>query len=444
MDLELQMGFCEVDITPQGPVETIGFGREDNRSKGVLHPLCAQVTVWKAEEKTCCLIALDHIGFSKAHARDMRDRIGRLAGIESDKVMLCFSHGHSSPNDDAEPEYYEFVCRRALMAFQKAFANLHPVTVGWNNAFVDIGLNRRKGNDNLDRRAGILKVCDAQTGRLRLILLRLTAHCNVLKRDNYLISPDYFGTVRDKMQEKYQCPIMVIQGAAGNIAPRYFHSATNPLDAPDERFCRTEEALDKMAEEVLANTAQVIRDTGTHGIGRMHMHSRRLSLISDVPSWERALEIQKEAALCCGINGEKWLEEVQRLHKRGITSQEDTIEVQYFAMENPPEGPHLKGHVSGAWSLADCWCLCGVANEIMVEFALEASLRLHNDFFYLNGYTNGCTGYFPTEEEFDLGGYEVYWSMLSYYVYYDRVFPYRRESASEFVRFVVDHTEEAG
>lgn len=24
----------------------------------------------------------------------------------------------------------------------------------------------------------------------------------------------------------------------------------------------------------------------------------------------------------------------------------------------------------------------------------------------------GCSSYFPTEKEFDLGGYEVYWSLL--------------------------------
>lgn len=47
-------------------------------------------------------------------------------------------------------------------------------------------------------------------------------------------------------------------------------------------------------------------------------------------------------------------------------------------------------------------------------------------YFVLN---NGCTGYLPTEDEFDEGGYEVYWSMLIYYIYYKRVFPLNRNSA---------------
>ena len=41
----LRLGFAEVDITPDRPVELVGFHRKDNRSKGVLKPLLAQAAV---------------------------------------------------------------------------------------------------------------------------------------------------------------------------------------------------------------------------------------------------------------------------------------------------------------------------------------------------------------------------------------------------------------
>ena len=64
-------------------------------------------------------------------------------------------------------------------------------------------------NNSLDKRVGVLKVCNAtEDGKMELLILRLTAHCNALKRDNYMISPDFY------------CPIMIIQGAAGNVAPK--------------------------------------------------------------------------------------------------------------------------------------------------------------------------------------------------------------------------------
>ena len=75
----------------------------------------------------------------------------------------------------------------------------------------------------------------------------------------------------------------------------------------------------------------------------------------------------------------------------------------------------------------------------MEGFALRAKEMLQNESFYLNGYTNGCLTYFPTEDEFDHGGYEVYWSMLIYYIYFDRVFPFVREAATELVEFAVSN-----
>ena len=75
----------------------------------------------------------------------------------------------------------------------------------------------------------------------------------------------------------------------------------------------------------------------------------------------------------------------------------------------------------------------------MVEFAIHSEKILKDEFFYFNGYTNGCLSYFPTEEEFDMGGYEVYWSLLIYYSYFNRVFPLMRESATKLLEFVVSN-----
>ena len=415
----LVLGFVETDITPSVPIETVGFGREDQMSRGILHPLSAQVAVWQLGEELCCVAAIDHIGFSKQHANALRDEVGKVLCISREKIMLCFSHCHSAPNESASPEYYRFVCNRVKDAAAQALQDMVPVNAIWGNAFTDIGLNRRKGCDALDRRIGILKICDSENSELKLLLLRLTAHNNVLKADNYLISPDYFGTVRDTLSKEFGCPIMVTQGSAGNVAPRYFKSTINPPDAADERFIRSDTALEDMAKAVLRDVKPVAMSLHPQKIDRLALHSRQITLTADVPSSPRAVNIVDEARQYCGIDGTGWLKQVQSLLQSGIHQQTEDVEVQYF-------------------SLGD-GCLCGVANEVMVEFALRASELLQDDFFYFGGYTNGCTGYFPTEEEFDKGGYEVYWSMLIYYVYHGRVFPLRRDSASKLIRFVAEN-----
>lgn len=412
----LKMGYAEADITPVTSVETVGFGRADNRSRGILQPLLAQVIVWE-KDGLCCLITIDSLGFHTDLSEKLRECICRQLDISREKVMLCFSHCHSAPNAAIETEYYNMVCEKIKDAVLVAKKRLSEVSTGYGNATVDIGINRRRGTDALDKRAGVLKVCNATSGKIELLLLRVTAHCNVLKSDNYMISPDYFGDIRRLLKEQYQCPVMVIQGSAGNIAPKYFCSEETPVDASGELYVRSQNGLEDMAYEVLRKTAPVIEGLELKKDTSVRMYSKHIMLYSDVPEYEEAKKIAKEAMEFCSIDGTKWLEEVKYLNECGIRLQEERAEVQYFKI--------------GAW------CLCGVPYELMEGFAVEAQERLQDEFFYLNGYTNACLTYFPTEEEFERGGYEVYWSLLIYFIYFNRVFPFKKESATELVDFVV-------
>lgn len=412
----LKLGYAEADITPCDAVETVGFGREDNKSRGILKPLLAQVTVWEADDRYC-LITVDSIGFKKELTDHLRNMVCKALNISTQEVMVCFSHCHSAPNADVEKEYYEEVCMRIVEAANKAISRLQEVCVGYGNGYADIGVNRRENGGNLDKRIGILKACNAQNESAELLILRVTAHCNSLKSDNYMISPDYFGDIREVFKERYHCPVMVIQGAAGNIAPKYFNSKETPIDASGEEYIRSERALRDMAKEVLRQSAQTIENIRVKSNVSTRMYSKKTVLYSQVPGYETAQKVAVEAKEKCGIDGKDWLKEVNALVNAGIKIQEDSVEVQYFKLGN--------------------WCLCGVPYEIMVEFAIKAKEILKDEFFYFNGYTNGCLTYFPMEDEFDKGGYEVYWSMLIYYSYFNRVFPFVRESATKLLDFAV-------
>lgn len=414
----LKLGYAQADITPTEPMELVGFYREDNVSKGIQSPLLAQVAVWESEER-CCLVTVDSLGFMKDMTDLLREQVGQRLDVPKDKVMVCFSHTHAAPNAGSEKQYFEKICEKVLMAVEQAMTELKPVSVGYGNVEVNIGVNRRPNGTKIDKRAGFLLAHDEKEQRNRLLLVRLTAHGNVLKADNYRISPDYFGAVREILQRQYGCPVMVLQGAAGNIAPKYFASENTPVDARGPEFVRTKEALNCMAEEVSEKLAGSIAQMTLTTDSTVRMYSKEMTLCAEVPSLEVAKQIASEATRFCGIDGSEWLAEVNRLRGNGIQRQEEKVEVQYFS-------------VGG-------WCLCGVPYELMAEFALQGVERTGNEFFYINGYTNGCLSYFPMEEEFDKGGYEVYWSMLIYYKYFHRVFPFERESGQTLLKFMIEH-----
>ncbi len=414
----LKLGYAQADITPDEPLELVGFYRPDNLSKDVEGPLLAQVSVWENEER-CCLITVDSLGFMKDMTDLLRERVCRVLGAAKDKVMVCFSHTHAAPNADSEKRYFEMICEKVSKATELALADLKPVCVGYGNAEVEIGVNRRPGGMKIDKRAGFLIAREEEQQKNRLLLVRLTAHGNVLKADNYRISPDYFGAVRESLQEQYMCPVMVLQGASGNIAPKYFDSETTPVDARGPAFIRSKDALQRMAEEVREKLAESTeRITMTAGVA-VRMYSKEMMLYAEVPPLEVAEKIASEAKELCGIDGTEWLVEVSRLREFGVRRQEECAEVQYF-------------------SIGD-WCLCGVPYELMTEFALDGVERTGNEFFYINGYTNGCLSYFPMKDEFDKGGYEVYSSMLIYYKYFHRVFPFERESGERLLHFMVEN-----
>ena len=436
--MSLRLGFCEEEITPERPVPLVGFYREDDTSRGVLKPLLAQVSVW--EEWTgksgdeagtilerCVLIAIDSIGFTTELTNALRDQVGTELGVSREKVMVCFSHTHAAPDAEAAEGYFDFACKKVLSAAKMALDGMEWVKVRCENGRAQIGVNRRAGNDALDDRVGILEAFGDQEER-RLMILRVTAHGNVLKADNYLVSPDYFGDVREVLTETYGCPVMMIQGAAGNVAPKYFCSGNTPVDAQGPKFVRSENALAMMAEELYKSVEKAIAERNPETSGEnananegsaLQAYSKELTLRSVLPSMERAKEIAAEAKEKCRIDGTDWLAELSRLHAQGIFVQEEKAEVQYFRIAR--------------------FCLCGMAYELMTEFALEVAEGLKDEFFYLNGYANGILSYFPTKEEYDLGGYEVYWSLLIYHKAFHRVFPFEREEADKVTEFVMQN-----
>jgi len=403
MENNVFLGFSEVDITPSFNVQTIGFNRKDNLSRGILHRLSAQISLWHSKDGTCCLVAIDHIGFSCQEANLLGDEIGNKLGISRDKVMLCFSHTHSAPNVTIEPEYFHFLCEQVLLGVSEAEKSIAPIKAVWGMTKADIGVNRRDKQGVLDNRVGILKIVDAHTGDLRLLILRVTAHANALLRDNYFISSDFIGVTRALLEEKYGCKVMITQGASGNVKPKYDGSL---------------EALDKMAFEIRDSIATCVENLEAQEIEMISMFSKTEAFFSEVPTLEQAKAISDEAMRENNIEGTKWLEEVTRLHNENIKQQKAEIEIQYFILNNG--------------------CFCGVPNEVMCELAVDVVKECNDELIYFGGYTNGCDGYLPTAEEYDKGGYEVLHSYLIYYIYNDRVMPLNRDTADKVVKIVAE------
>jgi hypothetical protein len=403
---DFKAAFAQADITPDFQVELIGCYREDSKSQGVLHPLYAQALLLEFCGKRHCLVAIDSLGLTTALSDELRSIIAGELKTEISCVMLCFSHTHSAPAPLSPvngEKYLHLMFDRIRQSVAEAAEKLQPCKVGCAMGKTEIGENRRDGCTVVDKRLGALKITDS-AGVPLAVVLRVTAHANILMSGYNGISSDYFGIAREKLREYFRCPVMLIQGAAGNVKPAGVDKILGGR-IPD---------LDRISG-LLLNSAKQLEFNAAE-ISSLLMYSRDFDYCSDVPSQSEAERIADEAKAVCGIDGTEWLSECARLRKSGITEQIQKGKIQFFSLND--------------------FCLCGVPDEIFCEISLEASERTHAPHLFLNGYTNGCTGYLPHSEEWVKGGYETLYSYLQYYKFHGHVLPFRQDTAERIVKLV--------
>ncbi len=418
------MGYEERIITPEKPVQMAGYdARIDNCSRGVMKDLKAQILVIKKNEERFCLITIDSLGFTVELTSFLRRKAAEILSAKMEQVMICFSHTHAAPNAAVEKEYYDFVCQSILSGVKNADESMVPVYAGWGIAENTVGMNRRESNQPIDPRMGILKICGEDQEKIKVLVVRVTAHCNVLMPDNYLISPDYFGEAREALERRYGCNVMMVQGASGDVRPRYRqenadyleiypaeeHLMDNSVQLKERSDAQSQKALKDMAEAICESLYPVVNLIKTEPVSRVSMYSVKSSFYADVPALNRAGEIAAEAWEMGRIDGKGWLREVERLLNKGEKKQGAEIEIQFFAVNDG--------------------CLCGVPNEVMSDIAVNIWKKSNNPMLFFNGYTNGCSSYLPTAAEYDKGGFEVLWSNLLYYQYHGRVMPLNRDTA---------------
>ena len=87
-------------------------------------------------------------------------------------------------------------------AVQGARGQARPSRIEVRSAEGDLGVNRRDVRRPVDRRVLILSLID-ESGRERGLLFHYSCHLTVLGVDNYLISADWLGPVRRRLQSEH-------------------------------------------------------------------------------------------------------------------------------------------------------------------------------------------------------------------------------------------------
>ncbi|PGM58632.1 alkaline ceramidase [Bacillus cereus] len=383
-----KIGVCKVDITPPLGIDFIGYHRETGINN-IEERIYGTIFVFEKDEVKTVFISIDNIGMLVEDTNIIRERVASELHVPFEQITVVYTHTHSGPETVGDhpliKSYKTILLNNVVQGAVTANNNMTPCEVGWGVTTGDIGVNRRERTSDgkakmgtnidgiVDRRIGVLAMRDAESKEPFGIVVFCTAHPNVLKGDSDVLSADYPGMTREILEKIVNCPVIIVQGAAGNVNAKYRGS---------------KEELKQMAY-VLSGHVLTMLPTVTYGpiLNLRTISSTMQMKLKDIPEIAEIRRMARLAEKQWGVNTDEWLTIVLNKYKQDIRQLSIDLEVQLFQIND------------GMFS--------GIPMEPFSETALEMKESLQNERAFFGGYTNGYIGYLPTSEEFAYGGYEV-------------------------------------
>jgi hypothetical protein len=240
-----RMGVARADVTPPAGIYARSWGSATHDvAEGIHRPLWATcLFVGGADPGVeLYLLCLD-LGwwFDNAHEREIRARILEKAGIEDGQLIVHMGHTHSGPASNLQNverpgghlivPYRDKVVEACAAAIGAAKAAAQPAVASWATGRCDLARNRDLVLDSetflcginpdgpVDDTVLVGRITDAN-GRIIATLVNYACHPVSLGGANKLISPDYYGAMREVVErDTGGAPCLFLHGASGDMTP---------------------------------------------------------------------------------------------------------------------------------------------------------------------------------------------------------------------------------
>ena len=227
----LKAGFARQIINPPKGILTIGFGNRFKGNQGVHDDLTATALVLELVGRQVGLVALDLLAVHEDFSRELEKECGI-------PLLLCCAHSHSAPMSYSRSplrikvrHYAKDLKRKIALAVSQAMEALQPASLFWGEGVVDIAVNRRQRMADgqveigvnpggpVDRRIAVLEARN-QDGEVLGRLINMQCHATVMGPENLLVSADWVGAMRRRLEEADGGLTLYLQGATGDLNPK--------------------------------------------------------------------------------------------------------------------------------------------------------------------------------------------------------------------------------
>lgn len=239
----LKFQMVEVDITPPKGIYSRNWGAAKfDVASGVHKPLFLSCLVTQSDDGTLGVVIAADLGWWKNNddERNLRMAIIKECGLSEEQLLFCLSHTHAGPSicsNDKDQNggeyiipYLEFLKNTAIESINKAKENLIDGFLSWEYGCCDLATKRDLNHQGeyligfdpsatADQTLLIGRLNDID-GQLKSIVCNYACHPTTFAHENSLISPDYVGAMRELIAEKLNVPVVFLQGASGDLAPK--------------------------------------------------------------------------------------------------------------------------------------------------------------------------------------------------------------------------------
>jgi len=394
-------------ITPPKGIFLVGYGDRTQGNLGVHDELTATALVLAHGGTKIAIVALDLLAINEF----IVDRI--RAGLPDIETFLCCSHTHSGPiayADEKAPRlnraYIEALVTNIVAAVNEANAKLAPARLEYHHGEAAIAINRREKMPDghfeigrnpqgvVDKSVQLVSVFSVpgsgEGAEVRLAtLVNYACHGTVLGPDNLLVSADWIGAMRAKVEGELGGLVLFIQGATANLNPDMDWNSLTGF-----------QTMRAEGESVAAAVLTALRHRGesvlVEGLG-VERAEVWLPLETPVTTPNPPKKVYRAPLLkMAGLPG--WL----------------GFAVDYLLGVRYPWKPRLVPR-AGFWQVP---MRIGVAKlgelalvaygaEVFTEIGLAVKSASPAKFTFFASLTDGCVSYLHTAAAHDEGGYEV-------------------------------------
>ncbi len=396
---KLHVGIAHCNVTPPPgtplfgyPVERNGFDVDDD--------LAATALVLQQGERISALVSIDWCVIDEDEIANIRQAIAAATGIAGQHLTISATHTHSAPMTaslwgwgEANKPYLEESRPKIVEAVVKAREGLQPVRVGIGVGQTDININRREvtpdgsvilGFNEWGARDNDLTVVRFE-GESRPVaqIVHMGAHPTSRGCDP-AVSRDWPGVMADRLETVTGTPVLFINGAFGDVAPRTIIGGATGDGAPAAR------------EVGLQAAGDAIR------IWRGIKEFREVDL--------ELLTADIELPLAPLPPRDEVEQQVEKFKGKENESGAPGCECNYWnAVQAEYQGtPQATRVFSQTLTRLGPLVFVPFAGEIFAEIALRLKKASPYPHTLCAGTTNGSHGYYVTRESRGRGGYEVW------------------------------------